>query len=114
MTTVRPSRATSGDQQASEPPPRVRSGSQSARTGEHDAPYSTDVPLWALLAGIVLVTVFVGVGLQAFSGRPTVARIAALVPGGRTETLADTSGLRVLYENAPTIKIGQNGIGTRG
>src|SRR5687768_11285690 len=73
-----------------------------------------DVPGWALAAGIVLVLVFAGLVVQTYAGGSLLNRLVALVPGPRSEQLADVAGVRALYVPGSTVKIGQVGIGSRG
>lgn len=70
-----------------------------------------EVPTWALAAGIVLVLVFAGLVVQAYTGR---SLLAGLVPGPSSEQVTDTAGLRALYVPGSTVQIGQAGIGARG
>ena len=73
-----------------------------------------NVPFWALVAGIVLVLVFAGLVVQTYADRSLVGALAALVPGVRSESLADATGVRALYVPGSTVQIGQVGIGSRG
>ena len=73
-----------------------------------------DVPIWALAAGVLLVLAFAGLVVQTYAGRSLVGALTALVPGARSEPLADAAGSGRSTYPGSTVQIGQLGIGTRG
>jgi hypothetical protein len=74
----------------------------------------SDVPAWGLAAGLVLVLVFAVLVVQTYSGRSLLNQLATLVPGSRSELLADADRSRVLYASGSTVQVGEVGIGARG